>query len=61
MSFLNFFLMFIYFERERERESRERMSGGGAERGRGRIPSRLPALSTEPDAGFDLTHRKAMT
>ena len=40
-----FFLMFI-FDRERERE-RARMSGGGAERGRHRIWSRLQAPSCQ--------------
>ena len=38
-------------------------SGDGAERerGRARIPSRLRAVSTEPDAGLDLTDREIMT
>ena len=40
--------MFIHFERERER-------------GRGRIPSRFHTISTEPDAGLDLTNREILT
>ena len=51
----------VYFERERERE-RERGEGtsrGGAERER--IPSRFSIVSTEPDAGLDLTNREIMT
>ena len=58
-------LLFIYFERERERErsarARERLSRGGAERGRGRIPSRLHAASPEPDVGLDLVNPEIMT
>ena len=37
------------------------MSGGGAERGKERIPSRLPAVSTEPDSGLDLTNHEITT
>ena len=65
---LNFFLFFngylFIFERERERESTcTRMRRGGAEReGESeRIPSRLPAVGAEPDAGLDLTNREIMT
>ena len=47
-------------ERERERE-RESESRGGAERGRQRIPSRLHAISTEPNAGLNLKNRRIMT
>ena len=36
-------------------------SGGGAERGRERIPSRLCVLSAEPDAGLELTSHEIMT
>ena len=48
------FLMFIYFERERGGE-REHKQERGRERGRERIPSWLCAISTEPDAGLNLT------
>ena len=43
------FLMFIYFEREREQASQH---GGGERERRERIPSRLLAARTEPDAGL---------
>ena len=48
-------------EREREREG-ESMSGGGAEREeeRERIPSRLHAVSTEPDARLKLTNSETV-
>ena len=36
-------------------------SGGGAERGRERIPSRLHAVSAEPDVGLKLTNREITT
>ena len=64
--------MFIYyFERERERETdrqtdrqTQSMSRGGAER-RGdtesEAGSRLRAVSTEPDAGLELTNCEIMT
>ena len=35
--------------------------GGGAERRRHRIRSRLPAVSTEPNMGLELTNYKIMT
>ena len=35
--------------------------GRGRERGRERMSSRLRAVSTEPDAGFELTKREIMT
>ena len=47
-----YFLIFkvhLFFARERERAS---TSGGGAERERETIPSRLYAVSTEPDVGL---------
>ena len=47
-------------ERERERE-REHEWGKGAERERQRIPSRLRAVSTEPDVGLELTNGEIMT
>ena len=40
------------------------MSGGGAEREgdtESEAGSRLPAVSTEPDAGLELTNREIMT
>ena len=37
------------------------MSGNGAEREGERIPSRLPAVSTEPNVGLDLTSREMVT
>ena len=52
--------MFIYFW-DTERQS---MSGGGAEREgdtESKAGSRLWALSTEPDAGLELTNREIMT
>ena len=49
-----------YFERERESTH---ASGGGAERERGRerIPSRLRAVSREPDVGLDPVNCEIMT
>ena len=51
--------MFIYF-RERKTES---MSGGGAERGRHRLRSRLQALTCQHRAnvGLDLTRHEIVT
>ena len=68
----DFFLKFIYLERERakvgqeqrERErERERVHahGRGRERGRERIPSRLRAVSAEPDTGLELVNCEIMT
>ena len=37
------------------------VSGGGAERGRPRMPSRLHAVSTEPNWGLDPTNGEIMT
>ena len=45
---LFFFSLFIYFERKREMEEQK-------ERGRERIPSRLCAVSADPDTGVNLT------
>ena len=58
--FLIIFLTVI-FERERERQS---VSGAGAERegdADTEAGPRLPAVSTEPDAGLELTDREIMT
>ena len=49
--------MYIYFEREREKYE----WGKGREKGRQRIPSRLRAVSTEPNAGLNLMNREIMT
>ena len=46
--------MFIYFEGERSGE-------GQRERGSERIPSRLCAISREPDVGLELTNREFVT
>ena len=46
--------MFTYFETERE-------WGRGRERRRERIPSKLHAVGTEPDAGLNLTNCEIMT
>ena len=46
-------------ERERERENIKR--GGAERRGRQRIPSRLHAVSTEPNVGLDPTNHEVMT
>ena len=54
--------MFI-FERQRERES-EWVSGRGAERegdAESEAGSRLWAVSTEPDGGFELANHEIMT
>ena len=53
--------MFIYFWKERETHS---VSRGGAERQGdtdSEVGSRLWAVSTEPDAGLELTNREIMT
>ena len=57
--------VFIYLfmrERERERERERRVRAGEAQRGRGRdrIPSRLCAVSEEPDAELKLTNCEIM-
>ena len=53
-----FFFLSLFILRERERES-----GGGSEREgeRERIPSRLHAVSTEPDVGLDPTNHEITT
>ena len=53
--------MFIYFLRERERQSVNRE---GAEREgdtESETGSKLPAVSTEPDAGLKLVNHEIMT
>ena len=37
------------------------MSGGGVERGRERIPSKLCAIIAKPDAGLGLVNHEIMT
>ena len=57
---ISFFNVYLFFW-ERERQSTSR---GGAERekeGRHRIRSRLQALSTEPDVGFELMNHEFVT
>ena len=49
--------MFIYLFLS-EKESKQ---GKGRERGRERIPSRLHAVSTEPDAGLKLMNCEIIT
>ena len=49
--------MFIFFE-ERERGYKQ---GRGRWRGRERIPSRLGAVSTEPNAGLNLMNSEIVT
>ena len=60
------FLMFLFiFERDRERErERDGTSEGGAKREgdtESEKGSRLPAVSTEPDAGLEPVNREIMT
>ena len=60
MTILQCFLIFV-FAFERERQS---VSGGRAEREgdtESEAGSRLRAVSTEPDAGLELTNREIMT
>ena len=47
----------------KERGEREQAheQGRGRERGRERIPSKLHAVSAEPDVGLDLTNCEIMT
>ena len=52
----------VYFERERERESEYTCThGGGVEKRRERIPSRLCAVSIEPNAGLSPVNQEIMT
>ena len=57
MATVSIFLSFLYL-REREREHEQ---GRGRERGRERIPSRLCAVSGEPDTGLSPTNRETVT
>ena len=58
----NFFLSLFIFEREREREREtEHKQGKSRERGRHKIQNRLQAVSTESDAGLELTNCEIMT
>ena len=50
--------VYLFILKETERES---ASGERAERGRERIPSRLRAGSTEPDAGLNPTNHEITT
>ena len=54
ISFFFFLSLFIYLDRESA-------SRDGAERGGKRIPSRLCAVSTESNAGLQLTNCEIMT
>ena len=66
VTFVTYFFFFsnVYlFLRERERE-RQSTSRGGTEREgdtESKAGSRLHTVSTEPDAGFELTNRETMT
>ena len=48
-------------ERERERERELCKWGRGRDRGTERVPSRLHAVSTEPDMGLDPTNPEIVT
>ena len=50
--------LFIYFEKERERQQAHTREAGGE---RERIPSRLLAVSVEPDMGLDPMNCEIMT
>ena len=52
---------FIYFERERERGVLKQWRGRERESEMERIPSRLQAVSTEPDVRLQLTNCEIMT
>ena len=61
MDYLQFFLNVCLFLRERKTQS---VSGGGAEREgdtESEAGSRLRAVSTEPNAGLELTNHKTTT
>ena len=59
---ISFFLFkFIYFESERQRAQAGVGAESGGEREGETIPSRLHAVSTEPDSGPDPMNREIMT
>ena len=58
--FFFFFFNVYLFILERQGE-RWRANRGGAEREEDRIPGRLPAISTEPDAGIKSINCEIMT
>ena len=58
--FIAFFNVYLFILRERERE-RERAEEGQRQREGERIPSKLHAVSAEPDAGLKLTNREIVT
>ena len=58
--FLSFFFKFLQFILK-EREKRREQQWGQRERGTQIIPSRLHAVSTEPDVGLDPTNCEIMT
>ena len=62
-SFFFFLYFFNYFERESVCVHMQACMGRGCSRERGgeRIPSRLHAISAEPDSGFDITKCEIMT
>ena len=55
------FILFILSGRERERERESKHEGGGVERGKERIPSRLHTFSTESEVGLEPMNREIMT
>ena len=57
---MDFLSLFILRDRERERDHTP-AGEGQREREREKIPSRLRAVSTEPDAGLKLTKCEIMT
>ena len=63
MTFVSFFFFkVIYFERGRGREKASASRGGAEREGeREKIPSRLRAVSAEPDMGLEPMNREIMT
>ena len=58
---VSIFLLSLFIYSERKKEEREHEGAGGKERGRDRIPSRLCAVSSEPDMGLEPTNCEIMT